>query len=646
MKQRPFITAALVSLGVIFISINLASGNFLASVRLDATHDRLYTVSDGTKAVVRGLSERVTLDYYAANGALADDPVLRTYAARVRDLLKAYAAMSRGKVVLIEHDPSPFSATEDKALSAGITATPGLGPDDDPLYLGLVVRNGVDEKSIIPLFDPVREASLEYEITRAILTTQKPQKPRIVVITSLPWLFATDPSNGAITPIAKIATDLAAAFDVAVLPSDFDELPPRTQAVILAQPGDLNDYQRYLLDQFGLRQGRIMALLDPASSVAKDGGGGNVSASQALGPLAQAWGFSIQADVILDKAGALPVQAVVAGRQIVAPQPLYFSIPPADLNRNDLMTAGLRQGLHVGTPGEVVPNGRAGMTFTPLLTSSNDTMRMAATRALSGLNPDAVALDWEAANARFVLGARVSGRLTTAFPNGPPDAPPRSEAITALIGPRDVQAPHLQSSARDAQILVVGDVDLLADSFYVTDAGQAADNANFILNGADILAGSEALVGLRSRTPSARPLVVVERLKSQAQARLLDEQQQLQTKLEAATSRLDELEAKSAGAGFFSGGGEDGLSSAEKSEVARFRTEVQDTRKRLRGVQEGVRASVAQVKTMLIALSAILVPLLIALAGLGVFTARRMKARQARALPILDQIEAEVEALP
>jgi ABC-2 type transport system permease protein len=645
MKQGRFITLAFIAIAVMFIGINVAASNLLAGLRLDMTHDRLYTLSAGTKATVKGLDEKITLDFYAAKGALADDPALRTYAARVRDLLKAYAALSKGKIVLVEHDPAPFSKAEDQALAHGIKATPGLSPDDDPLYLGLVVRSAVEDKSVIPLFAPEREASLEYDVTRAITQTLAPQKPRVAVITSLPWLFDTDPESSAIRPVAKIANDLATAFDLAVLSPDFDQLPPNTKVVLLAQPGDLSDYQRYVLDQFALRQGRLMVMLDPASSVAKDGGGGKVADSQALGNLAEAWGFSVQGDVILDKAQALPVQAIIAGRQIVAPQPLYFSVPKQGLNARNLMTASFGRGLHVGTPGEVVFTQNPSLTFEPLMTTTPDTMRMDAVRALSGLNPDAVAADWTPANARFVLGASIAGKLKTAFPDGPPAAPPaRSPELERLLGPRPALSPHLSDSQSEAQIVVIGDVDILADSFYVTPEGEAADNGAFILNGMDILAGTDALVGLRSRTPSARPLVVVERMKAEAQARLLEEQQQLQTRLETATARLDELEAKGAGAGFFSGRSDAALTAVEQAEMTRFRAEVLETRKRLRGVQEGVRASVAQVKTMLIALSAFLVPLLIALAGIWVFTARRVAARRARRAPVLEQIQAEVEA--
>ena len=646
MRQSRFMILSLVAIAVMFCGLTVASTNLLSGLRFDATHDKLYTLSASTKRAVAKLDETITLDFYAASGALAGDPALRTYAARVRDMLKAYAALSKGKITLIEHDPAPFSKAEDAALAAGIKATPGLGPDDDPLYLGLVVRSAVDDRSVIPLFAPDREAGLEYEITRAILATLNPSRPRIAIITSLPWLFDTDPATRAVKPVAKIAQDLLQSFDIVVLRPDFDQLPPNTRVVMVAQPGQMTAFQLYVLDQFALRQGRLMVLLDPASSVAKDGGGGVVADSQGLGDLAGAWGFSVQSDVILDKAEALPVQAISAGRQVVSPQPLYFAIPPAGFNSDNLMTAGFGRGLHVGTPGEVVFTRKNDLTFEALLTTTPDTMRMEAARAVSGLSPEAVVSAWEPASTRFVIGAHITGNLTSAFPAGAPTPPRRSPEMTAAFGPRPALLPHLSNSTVSAQIMVLGDVDLLADSFYVTPAGDSADNAAFILNGMDILSGSNGLVGLRSRTPSARPLVVVERMKAAAQARLLEEQQQLQTRLETATARLDALEAKGAGSGFFSGRPDAVLSRAEQDEVTRFRAEVLDTRTRLRKVHEGVRSSVAQIKTLLIVLSAFLVPLLIALAGIAVFTARRMTARKARRAPVMEQILAEIEAVP
>jgi ABC-2 type transport system permease protein len=630
MRAQPFLAIALLAIATLFVSLNLISANLLAGVRLDATQDRLYSVSDATKAVISKLDQKITFDFYASRGALAKDPALRLHGDTIADRLKTYVALSRGKIALIEHDTAPFSTAEEEAQKVGLIALSGEQQGDEPSYLGLVVRNNVDDTSIIAAFDPQREARLDYDLTRAILNTQMPSRTKIAVITSLPWLFSVDPNTMAINPIAKIAQELAATFDVTVVPPNFDTLPPDIKVLMLAQPGELSDFQLYLLDQFALRQGRLMILLDPASSIAKDGGGGVVSASQALGNLTQNWGFSVQSDVILDKAEALPVEAVISERRTVLPQPLYFSVPAQALSSSNLMTSGLSRGLHVATPGEIAFTQKSGLTFDPLLTTTTDTMRMAAARALASLTPQEVASEWEPAQSRFVLGAAISGTLISAFPDGPPPAPPRSAQAVTGIGP------HLVSSTKPAEIVVIGDVDLLADSLYVAQDGDSADNAAFILNAMDILAGSDALVSLRARTASPRPLLVVERIKAQAQARVLEEEQQLQTSLETATARLDALEAKGSGAGFFSGQADGALSTSEQAEITRFRDEVINTRKRLRAVQEGVAKSVAQIKTLLIALTAFVVPLLVALTGIMVFVSRRSAARKARQRPMLE----------
>ncbi len=634
MRARLFLVVALAAIATLFVSLNIMSANLLVGVRLDATQDRLYTLSEPTKAVVEKLDQKITFDFYASQAALAKDPALRLYGNRIRDLLKTYVALSRGKIALIEHDAAPFSKAEEDAQKARLVALSGEQQGDEPIYLGLVVRNSVVDTSIIPVFTPQREASLEYDLTRAILTTLTPRRAKIAVITSLPWLFSSDPNTMAIAPIAKIAQELAATFDVTVVPPDFDELPHDVEVLMLAQPSNLTEFQLYVLDQFALRQGRVMILLDPASSVAKDGGGGVVSASQSLGNLGENWGFSVQSDVILDKAEALPVETLISERRIVAPQPLYFAVPAQALTQGNLMTSGLSRGLHVATPGEIVFTQKSGLSFEPLMSTTSDTMRMAAARALSNLTPQEIASEWEPAQARFVLGAMVSGTLTSAFPDGPPPAPPRSAQATALLGPRAI-LPHIVSSLKPAQIVVMGDADLLADSLYVAPDGDSADNAAFILNAMDILAGSDALVSLRARSASPRPLLVVERLKAQAQARVLDEEQQLQTRLETATARLDALEAKGSGAGFFSGQPEGALTTREQGEITRFRDEVLNTRKRLRTVQAGVANSVAQIKTLLIALTAFVLPILVALTGIVVFVTRRRAARKARHRPML-----------
>lgn len=606
MKRPLFTRLAAALLVVLFVCSQVISQNWLAALRVDTTQDQLYTLSADTKAVLRELKQPLELRLYLSREALTEDPVMRGFSKRVADLLSVFAREANGQIRLTIMDPKPFSAREEEALKAGLTPIPGPNPDDAAAFLGLVLKSPYGRDLVLPLLDPADAASLEFEVTRAVIKLSEPNRTRVAMLTSLPWLFATDPESGATRPVAEIASLLMQETEFSLLKSDFQIIPAYTNVLIVAQPEPLTEAQQFALDQYVLKGGKLLLFLDPASTIARDGGGGQQQGTQALGRLTQAWGFSVQGDVIADRAYALPVQTGLAGRAAIAPQPLIFQVPASGLNQDQAVTRALGQGVHVATPGEVVRLGQTSTSFTPLLTSSPDTMRLEAKRTLSGLNPQDIELDWQSSGQRQVLAAEVQGKWTTAFPNGDPANP---------------SASALKESEKPGQILFFGDVDLLADSLYVDDTGAVADNARLILNSVDYLAGKTQLVELRSRTPRPRNLVEVEKLRQAAQARVLEEEQALESRLALAETRLKEVEAKEAAKDLIA-------SDVTDSELAQVRQEVQEARTRLRAVQEGVREGVARIKTRLMVNPGIVIPLLIVLAGLLVQVFRRRQQRR------------------
>ncbi|MFN5269557.1 MAG: Gldg family protein [Hyphomonadaceae bacterium] len=606
MKRPLFTRLAAALLVVLFVCSQVISQNWLTALRVDTTQDQLYTLSADTKAVLRDIKQPIELRLYLSREALTEDPVMRGFSQRVADLLSVYAREANGQIRLSIIDPKPFSAREEEALKAGLTPIPGPRPDDATAFLGLVLKSPYGRDLVVPLLDPADAASLEFQVTRAVIKLSEPNRTRVAMLTSLPWLVATDPESGTMRPVAEIASLLMQETEFSLLSSDFQTIPAYTNVLIVAQPEPLTEAQQFALDQYVLKGGKLLLLLDPASTIARDGGGGQQQGTQALGRLTQAWGFSVQGDVIADRTYALPVQTGLAGRAAIAPQPLIFQVPASGLNQDQAITRALSQGVHVATPGEVVRLGQIGTSFTPLLTSSPDTMRLEAKRALSGLSPQDIELDWQSSGQRQVLAAEVSGSWRTAFPNGNP-------------AKRQVDA--LAASDKPGQILVVGDVDLLADSLYVDDTGSVADNARLILSSVDYLAGKTQLVELRSRTPRPRNLVEVEKLRQAAQARVLEEEQALESRLALAETRLKEIEAKEAAKDLIA-------SDVTDTELAQVRQEVQEARTRLRAVQEGVREGVARIKTRLMVIPSIVIPLLIVLAGLLVQVFRRRQQRR------------------
>ncbi len=70
----------------------------LRPVRVDLTDGKLYTLSEGSRRVTRGLEEPVRLTLYYSEKLGASLPAqIRTYATRVREVLGEYARASGGR---------------------------------------------------------------------------------------------------------------------------------------------------------------------------------------------------------------------------------------------------------------------------------------------------------------------------------------------------------------------------------------------------------------------------------------------------------------------------------------------------------------------------------------------------------------------
>ena len=97
--------AGLVAVLAILIAANVILSKVRA--RADFTRDRLYTLSDGTKAILKNLKQDVTLKLFFSSSLAEAPPFLKNYAKEVEDLLREYAIVSGGRVVIEKYDPEP-----------------------------------------------------------------------------------------------------------------------------------------------------------------------------------------------------------------------------------------------------------------------------------------------------------------------------------------------------------------------------------------------------------------------------------------------------------------------------------------------------------------------------------------------------------
>jgi ABC-type uncharacterized transport system involved in gliding motility auxiliary subunit len=617
MRRRRFILFVLAAIAVLFVSVNALAGVLLKGARLDLTEGRLYSLSRGSEQVVRSLAEPVDLTFYFSRALAQDYPAIRAYGARVRETLQAFVDRSRGKLRLTIVDPEPFSEEEDAAFAAGLRSAPTT--DGEAIYFGLVARNALDETRVIPFFNPEREPYLEYELTRAVSELREDAAIKVALLTSLP--LETPAVSGLSGPEAPrpihLYAQLLANFDVDTLDRDFVELPQDADVLVIAHPWALDPVQLWAIDQFVLTRGRAV-VLDPYSRFAQAPGPTGFPDLDAvrtsdLAPLLAAWGVGYDPRrVVIDRANALIASVQEEGRRVERAYPLWFEAPPAQLSRSDLSTAALGRGVTFASSGAIEAIAVEGATFEPLIETSPDARAIESDDAVDATPRDL--MEGYAPEGAFTLAARISGELATAFPDGPPE---------------DVRDPGEPVMSGRAEIVVIADSDLLDDMFYVTrdplfGDSTHADNAAFMLNAIDLLSGSDALVSLRSRARSARPLTVLDAMRERAEQALLAEQIDLEAQLEAAETRLRELEE-----GDVEGLAGEARLQAEREandEYLRMREVIVDTRARLREIERTHRASIDRLEALVVAINVWLLPLLVAACGVAVFFARRRAA--------------------
>lgn len=621
MRSTAFTWIASLSAALAFLGWSSVQQSVLAPIRADFSGGKLYTVAPGTRATLRAIGDPITLELVLNRELVQSFPRVRAHAARVQEVLRGYAALAGGKLRIEVLDPEPFSELEDGVQAAGVEPV-DVG-DEDPLHFGLIGRNSVGDELVIPYLAPERETMLEYDLTRLIAELDRPEKPELALITDLPGLRAEGEAA------SYLGREIRRAYDVSLVSPQFASLPMQADILMIAHPHALSEHQLYLIDQFLLRQGRLLVLLDPAARTARGIGfdGLQQARSASLGALGRAWGVSLGADAVADESLGLPVQVRDGeGRTSVERQPLFLAPTVTLTDRRDVITADLGRPVNWGAPGHWTIESRDGVTATPLVRTTTMAMLVPAELAARDLNPRQARQAGRPTAEALTLAVRLSGRFETAFTGAIPEPEAGDELLRELerLGAM-ASGERLSASAGRGELVLVADVDLLDDGFYVNAAEDVtvADNASFILNALDSLSGSDALVGLRSRAPSPRPMARIEALREAARDRLIAEQTALEAQLADAEASLQALRAKNASSSVFTGSLTADGTQEERAEIERVTIEIEDVRGRLRSIERAFRKDVEDVERAVRLINIWLMPVLVLLVGGGVWAWQR-----------------------
>lgn len=592
-----------------------------AAARIDLTEEKMFTLSAGTKAILKKLDTPVQIRFYATQGK--DMPVeFKTYAQRVEDILNEYRKYGGNKITVKKFDPQPDSDAQDSASLDGVE--PQGSPFGEQVYLGLAVSM-LDSKVAIPFLTPGRERLLEYDITRAIANVMTTEKPVVGIMSGLP-VFGM-PMNPMMMQMGQrgqepwlFINELKRDFDVRELQPTLEEIDDDIKILMVVHPKNLSEKALYAIDQFVVRGGKLVAFVDPMSVVDSRNSPGNnplqgaMNAGSSLEKLTKAWGLEYDVSKVI---ADMVFSTKINRRQGAPPEdaPAVLSLTEAAVNTNDVVTSQIDNilmpfaGAFTGTPAE-------GLKQTVLIHSSPQSQLVE--KFMAEFGGESIAKDFKPSGKEHALALRLTGKFKSAFPDGPPSGGDTNAPVNT--------GGHSKAGEKETAVVLVADSDILYDQFVARMFGPGLafpmnGNLAFMQSIVEQNAGDENLIAVRSRATMNRPFTRIREMQVAAEDRFRSKIKELEASQQEAQNKINELQqAKQQ-----SGQQRMILSPEQQAELTKFRQKQAEVSKELKQVRKDLKREVDSLENRLKWLNIAGMPLVVTAAGISLALVKRKK---------------------
>jgi ABC-type uncharacterized transport system involved in gliding motility auxiliary subunit len=637
-KKRFSAAIKLLLLGFLGLALLLAGQSWFTHMRIDLTEDKVFTLSDGTRNIVRDLEQPVELLFFYSEKAMRETPTLRNFAQRIENVLEEFVLLSDGRLELKKIDPEPFSEMEDRAAELGMQAVP-VRVGAPQLYLGLaaVGANGTEE--VITFFHPNRQQFLEYDIAKAIYLAAREAPPKIGLISGLPVNGGLDMASRSMNRPWASVQQLQQLYDIADLGPSPLQIPEDVDLLLVVHPASVGEQALYAIDQFVLSGRNAIVFVDPfAETAAAEPGSvpmpGSVPTASGLPRLFTAWGVEMVPDKVLgDAAHAMLVN--IADDQPPARNLTLLGLGEANIASGELVTEGLDT-LNVSSTGVWRTLENATTEWRDLVWSSKAAALIEVSSLEDLMDPNRLFDSFVPDGVTHVIAGQLSGEVSSAFPEGKPAIAADTSTDDAADSGPDMAADEPVEDQQNAEmglqrgtinVLLVADTDLLTDRLWVqaqTFFGQPvlspfADNGSLLINAADYLVGSGDLISIRGRGTYNRPFTRVHEIQRAAEEDYRATADELSAQLEATERKLTELQQLK------SGEDKQVLSPEQEQAVDQFLAQKLEIRKSLREVQHQLTSDIETLGTRLKLINIGLIPVLLTIVMLAFSLLRRRR---------------------
>ncbi len=621
------------AIGIFAIFLIVVGINFIVSIvslRADLTEEKLFTLSQSTRNVLKKLDTPVTIKFYYTKSSNMPG-FLKSYSSKILDLLKEYRQIGGKNIVIEKYDPVPDSEAEDSAVMDGVTGqTLNTG---DKIYLGIAVQL-LDQTVALPFLSPEREQLLEYDLTRAISQITRSKKSVVGVMSSLPVLGQKP--NAMMMQMGQFNQlppwiafkELQNDYELREIPMESEQIDPSVELLVIVHPAGISDKAQFAIDQYLLKGGKLLAFLDPSSFYAAATAKGNRNqmapqkTSSSIEKLLKAWGVEYDQNMVL---ADMTIGRRIATQEKKMTFPTVVDLQTEEINKEEVFASQLGNitevfgGAFGGEPA-------AGLKKTVIMRSTKDSHLL---NSYIANDPVSAVKEFKPDDKEYALAIKLSGKFKTAFPEGKPAE--KNPAGESKKDEKPAASDSIKESQKDSVVVLIGDSDMLYDEICVSSSkifGQTItqplnDNLSLFQNLVEYLTGDSDLIQIRSRKVIPRPFTVVKTIQSQAEQKFKNKILELEGDLEKAQERLAKLQdQKTKNQKLI-------LSAEQKEEIKNFRQKEAKAKQELKTLRKELRQDIDSLENNLKWINIALMPAIVILLGLGlaIYKHRRIFTR-------------------
>lgn len=462
--------------------------------RMDVTENKLFSLSDGSRRVVSGLAEELTITAYFTKDL---PPPFNSTERYVRDILDEYQAASKGKLKVQFVNPDSDEMRE-QAQSEGVQKVAHQKIENDAVqvvegYRGLVFNYLGERKAIAAISGT---EGLEYDITKTI-KLMAGEKTKIGVLSGH--------EGPTLAKGLKTMQHLLATYEVVEVDAK-TPIDQKLKALLIVSPENaLNDDELRNIDAFVMKGGNLGVFGGSVKTVQSEQELSATKANTGVNRLLEKWGVKLGEEIVADtRCGQAPYQTPY-GVQIPVAFPPMPIIDFDEKQEEHPVAYRLQQvfmPFTVSLKQTDALKSDKDAKVTILASSSKDSW------LLTGEKVDLKPRDprqWKRGSERgpFALSAAIEGNLPSAF---------KAEALSSSEGgaPQGPRGP--ERAQKPVHVFVVGSSGFIRDEF-LPPPEQADDQelnrtVAFAMNAIDWLSQEDELIAVRAKSVE-EPLIAV-----------------------------------------------------------------------------------------------------------------------------------------